>query len=81
VNQAICRLLFIETDIGMNFASAAMNADSTTECLHHRRLARRAYDTACKWTHRANLSEREAKSFKRKLRRLRLTLKQLGEPF
>jgi hypothetical protein len=80
VDSALCRLLILETDIGMNFARVATFADSTGESLHNRRLARRAYDTAEKWMARARLTSEEKKILSVRMKSLREALRGLGDP-
>jgi hypothetical protein len=80
VDSALCRLLFLETDIGMNFAHVAVSADSTREGLHNRQLARRAYDNAERWMSRATLTRGEKKMLCGRMQCLREALRGLGDP-
>lgn len=79
-DAAISRLAFIEADVGMTFAGAAIQAQSTGECLHYRRLSRQAYDSASRLIERIRLTEPEAKVFSAKIGRLKLALIDLGDP-
>jgi len=80
LDTALGRLAVIETEVGMTFALAAIHAESTQDCLHNRKLARRAYDTAQRWMDRGKLDERELKLLHSKLRMLGSVLRQLGDP-
>ena len=80
VDSALSRLLFIEAEVGLTFAQAALNAGSTRECLHCRKLARRAYDNAGKWLTRTRLTTEDTKALHDKLQLLRAELKRLGDP-
>jgi hypothetical protein len=80
VDTAIERFLVLETDIGMTFAEAARHALCTEECLRNRRLARRAYETAQRWTRRVRFSGEAEKTYCRKLQRLKEALNRLGDP-
>jgi hypothetical protein len=80
IDSAIQQFLVVEVDIGMTFAEAAMSASSTSERLHNRQLARRAYDTGLRWMIRARFTRQDTKTYHRRLRQLRLVLNQLGDP-
>ena len=80
VNAARCRFIGVETDLGLTFARSAMGADSTEECLHNRRLARLAYDTATKMMTTTALADRQAATLRRKTKLLKALLGRLGDP-
>jgi hypothetical protein len=80
LDTALGRLAVIETEVGMTFALAAIHAESTHDCLHSRKLARHAYDTAKRWIDRGKLDEDETKVLRSKLRLLGSALRQLGDP-
>lgn len=80
IDTAVCRLMFLEAAVGMTFAEAAINAYSTDECLHNRKMARRAYDTAQTWMHRGRLTDVETKDLRAKLLCLGEILRRLGDP-
>jgi len=80
VDTALSRLLVIETEVGLTFAQAAIDAGSTAECLHCRILARRAYDNAGRWLTRARLTDEDTQALRNKLQLLGRTLRKLGDP-
>jgi hypothetical protein len=80
IDTALSRLLFIEAEVGLTFAHAAISADSTGECLHNRKLARRAYDNAGKWLARAKLADGDTNALCNRLQTLRRELRRLGDP-
>lgn len=80
VNEATYGFLTVEADIGLTFAKSAVNAISTQECLRHRRLARRAYNTAEKIMTKAALTPGEAKILVQKMQLLKRLLSRLGDP-
>jgi hypothetical protein len=80
VDTAIQQFLVLEVDIGMTFAKSAVQAQSTGECLHNRRLARQAYDTGLRLLPRARFTEEDTRAYHRRLKQLRLALNRLGDP-
>ena len=77
---AMFRFLKIELGVGLTFARAAQHALWTSDLLHNRRLARKAYDAVVRRIEKVRFSKDEAKEIASRLQQLRLALLQLGDP-
>jgi hypothetical protein len=80
VDAAISTLVMTEANVGLTFAQAAAYAVSTRECLHNRKLARRAYENAQRWLLRVRQGNGDDEAVQNKLQLLEEMLRRLGDP-
>ena len=81
VNRAGIDFLKVDVATALILAEAALRADDPGKKQRNQKSARKAYDTIVGTAQKLTLSDGDAKELKRGLRRLRVTLMQLGEMF
>ena len=71
--------LKVDVETALTFTSSAMNAESARKKDRNRKAARRAYDTVVRLAKKVDLTDAEAHTLDRGLKKLKEDLRALGE--